>query len=110
MRVRKDIHDGTGAATKYPFAPPLSCVAAPAQRRQTHSIRVRFKHEMGPYTDGRVSAFLAIYPSTISSLGTALCRYKVWDARMPAELTPIAEDAFGKLIVMSNGGPNEGKV
>lgn len=72
--------------------------------------KFRYKHETGPYTDGQVSAFLAIHASAVSGLGVAVAHYKLWDARLPAELVPIAEDAFGNLIVMSNAGPNEGKV
>jgi cell wall assembly regulator SMI1 len=72
--------------------------------------RFRYKHESGPYTDGSVAWFYAIYEGKASNLWNTFQIYKSPPPRMPGELVPIATDPFGNEIVISVSGQNQGKV
>jgi cell wall assembly regulator SMI1 len=70
----------------------------------------RYNGEVGPYTDGNVAWFYAIYDGGISNLEIEFLVYKVDANRLPQNLIPIATDPFGNQIVLSVAGADVGKV
>jgi hypothetical protein len=70
----------------------------------------RYKHETGPYTDGNVAWFFAVYEGQFENFERTYRAYKVLSRRFPENLVPIARDGSGNYICLSFGGSDAGKV
>ena len=73
----------------------------------------QYKHETGPYTDGRIAWFFAVYDGQFENFERkfqAFKRPQRSPVRLPDDLVPIARDGFGNLICMAFDGPNKGKI
>jgi ankyrin repeat protein len=66
--------------------------------------------EAGPYTDGKVTCFLAIHDGHHMSLEDAIQTFKIDEKRMPDRIFPIADDESGNQICISVAGPDTGVV
>lgn len=64
----------------------------------------------GPYTDGVVAWFLAVYDGRAENLGLTFRSVHQHAERMPSDLMPIARDPFGNYICIAFRGPNLGKI
>lgn len=72
--------------------------------------RFRYKGRSGPYTDGAIAWFLAVYDGPHENFERKFEAMKVLKTRLPAELIPIARDGFGNLVSLAIDGPKRGKV
>ena len=66
--------------------------------------------EDGKNTDSRVSFFYGIKSGDYDDLLDALLVFKGDHKRMPSQIIPIAEDAFGNVICVSSGDRDYGHV
>ena len=69
----------------------------------------RFADRKGPYTDGKLRAFYAIWDGKHSRMSHAVETF--WEGeRIPRELLPIGYDSFGNQICIAFAGPHRGRV